>query len=122
MNEAQIARMAAWKLTNQLSCSKCKYLYFHDRGYSNYTVEETEVHCALDRNPRLIPAPNLPFDWMISEEDNWPLTNNSRCEMYEKAENPAHFDVEGDNQLLRSEFAELDAEAKAAISKHSGRT
>lgn len=119
MNDAQIARMVAWKLTGQMSCAKCKYLYFHDRGYSNYTVEETEVNCALDRNSNLLHAPHVPYDWMVGNEDNWPMTNASRCEMYEETTDPVHFDVDGDTKI--ADF-NTDADAAAAISKHSGRS
>lgn len=34
-------------------CYNCKFYYKHDRGYSNYTVESTEVNCLLNKNPNL---------------------------------------------------------------------
>jgi len=34
-------------------CYNCKFYYRHDRGYSNYTVEDTEVNCLLRKNPHL---------------------------------------------------------------------
>jgi hypothetical protein len=64
---------------SEKSCVGCKFLYSHDRGYSNYTVEETEMICAKDRNSKL-PA-DVPYDWK-QEPDNWPHTNESRCDLY----------------------------------------
>lgn len=66
-------------IVKESSCVGCKYLYRKDEGYSNYTVTDVEVRCALDRNLNL-PAP-LPYDW-IQDGDNWPRTNASRCERY----------------------------------------
>lgn len=31
-------------------CYNCKFYYRHNRGYSNYTVEETEVNCLRNKN------------------------------------------------------------------------
>lgn len=119
MNEAQIARMAAWKLTGQTSCARCKFLYLHDSGYSNYTVENTSVNCALERNPHLEVSPDMPYDWNYGDgEDNWPATRNSRCERYEAADEYIHLDVDGHNSPR--DFG-LDTEATAAIERHSGR-
>mgnify|MGYP000272924620 CR=1 FL=1 len=119
MNEAQIARMAAWKLTGQTSCARCKFLYLHDSGYSNWTVEETTVNCALDRNPYLKDPKELPYDWRYGEgHDNWPVTRDSRCERYEATDGFVHLDVDG--ETYPDEFG-LDAEAVAAIEAHSGR-
>lgn len=118
MNEAQIARMAAWKLTGQMSCARCKFLYLHDSGYSNWTVENTSVNCALDRNPHLANSPDLPYDWDYNGKDNWSATRDSRCERYEAADGYIHLDVDGEN--YPDEFW-LDAEAVAAVEEHSGR-
>jgi len=109
--------MAAWKLTGQTSCARCKFLYLKDVGYSNWTVEDTLVECALDRNPHL--PKDLPYDWRCDEGyDNWPATRDSRCERYEAADECIHLDVDGEN--YPDEFG-LDAEAVAAVEEHSGR-
>lgn len=120
MNEVQIARMAAWKRTGQMSCARCKFLYLHDSGYSNYTVENTSVNCALDRNPHLANhSPDMPYDWRYGDgKDNWPATRDSRCERYEESDTYIHLDVDGEN--YPDEFR-LDAEAVAAVEEHSGR-
>ena len=120
MNEAQIARMAAWKLTGQTSCARCKFLYLHDVGYSNWAVEHTSVNCALDRNPHLKDhPPDLPYNWNYGEGcDNWWATRDSRCERYEAADEYIHLDIDGEN--YPDEFG-LDAEAVAAVEEHSGR-
>lgn len=111
--------MAAWKLTGQMSCARCKFLYLQDIGYSNYTVEDTAVECALDRNPHLRGLNSMPYDWRYGEGyDNWSATRDSRCERYEAADEYIHLDVDGEN--YPDEFG-LDAEAVAAVEEHSGR-
>lgn len=87
----------AWlKVQGRLSCLQCAYLYFQDQGYSNYTVEETEVVCALDRNPQL-PA-RRPWDWNTDPlNDNWPVTQNGACtQLLEFEGTRAHLDVDGE--------------------------
>ena len=103
-----------------MSCARCKFLYLHDSGYSNWTVENTSVECALDRNPHLLRGPTeLPYDWRYGEgRDNWPVTKDSRCERYDAADEHIHLDVDGEN--YPDEFA-VDAEAVAAVEEHSGR-
>ena len=102
-----------------MSCARCKFLYLHDLGYSNWTVD-TSVNCALDRNPHLKDdSPDLPYDWNYGGgRDNWPATRDSRCERYEAADGYIHLDVDGEN--YPDEFG-LDAEAVAAVEEHSGR-
>jgi hypothetical protein len=43
-------------------CSDCRYAMEHDWGYSNYTVEGTEIVCLLDLNPQ------FPVDRFYGEE------------------------------------------------------
>lgn len=63
------------------SCVGCRFMMFKDRGWSNYTVEYTDVHCLLDKN-RNLPA-DEPWDWKQDvDNDNWPFTNESRCDSY----------------------------------------
>ena len=64
----------------QLSCWGCKFLYAQEDGYSNYTVMETAIKCALKHNKNL-PA-DEPYDWKPEPHDNWPATMTSRCERY----------------------------------------
>lgn len=101
-----------------MSCARCKFLYLHDSGYSNWTVENTSVNCALDRNPHLANSSDLPYDWDYNGKDNWPATRDSRCERYEESDTYIHLDVDGEN--YPDEFG-LDAEAVAAVEEHSGR-
>lgn len=77
---------------NEKSCVGCKFLYARDSGYSNYTVSETEIDCAVKRNPNL-PA-SEPYDWRAGS-DNWPATQESRCERYAKG-TMVHLDVDGE--------------------------
>lgn len=97
------------------SCLGCKFLYAHDSGYSNWTVESTDIKCALDKNPHL-PA-DEPYDWNQKvEADNWAATQASRCERYAPGDF-VRLDVDGE----RGPADETnDAEAIAAIVAHSG--
>jgi len=102
-------------MSNEKSCVSCKFLYVRDNGYSNYTVEGTDVFCAKDRNPNL--SAEEPYDWK-KEDDNWPLTNSSKCELYSYSiESPASFDVEGEITVTDQIS---DPEAIDAICAHSG--
>ena len=101
-------------MSNENSCVSCKFLYSHDSGYSNYTVLDTEIICALDLNKNL--PKDEPYDWN-KEKDNWPATKNSRCSSY--ALGPmVCLDVDGDDSP--SDFTE-DEEVISIICKHSGR-
>lgn len=125
LNEEQIVAMAKWKLLGETSCARCKFLYFHDSGYSNYTVENTSTLCALDKNPHLRsdPPQDMPYDWDYNDRpDNWPATKNSRCEHYDplgEGRGHVHLDVDGED--FPGDQAQ-DIEAAQAIERHSGRT
>jgi hypothetical protein len=73
------------------SCCKCLFLFTRDYGYSNYTVEGSELYCAMEKNDNLpaeIPETWGPKEWVgidgDPEKDNWTLTNQSRCEHYQE--------------------------------------
>lgn len=77
------AKLLMRKLEGTASCVGCQALYFHDSGYSNYTVEETQVYCALDKNPGLKDGARQPWDWNYeTENDNWPVTKDGVCGSY----------------------------------------
>lgn len=98
------------------SCVGCKFLYSQGNGYSNWTWESDDVHCAKDRNPNL--GAEKPYDWkQDAEADNWPKTNESRCELYAPGEFVA-LDVDGEDGPADQS---KDAEQIAAIVAHSGR-
>lgn len=98
------------------SCVGCKFLYQQDDGYSNWTVMDTIVNCAKDKNPNL--PLEEPCDWNINaEEDNWPKTANGRCESFSPGP-MVRLDVDGENSV---EGQTEDLEAREAIMKHSGR-
>lgn len=96
------------------SCLGCKFLYRQDRGYSNWTVEETEALCAHDANPNL-PA-NEPWDWTTGGGDNWPKTNRSRCVRY-SAGKQVGLDVDGE---VHPRDCTDDPETIAAVCAHAG--
>jgi len=110
------------------SCAGCEYLYFHDIGYSNYTVTDTVVHCALDRNPNLKDKEvEVPYDWRhdLSNgiHDRWEPTCNSMCEQFSPLKrgcSPASFDVDGEIKAAE-ETVRFSRAARRAIAKHSGR-
>lgn len=63
------------------SCIGCKYLYSIGLGYSNYTLLDTEIRCAKNKN-KYLPA-HEPCDWVFDGvTDNWEKTNSGRCELY----------------------------------------
>lgn len=69
------------------SCVGCKHLYSKGSGYSNYTWLETYLRCTKNKHPKLLEDGShneYPSDWKneTPEGDNWPLTNQSRCELY----------------------------------------
>lgn len=105
------------------SCYGCKFLYEQQTGYSNYTVEGGEVRCAKDANPNL-PA-DTPQDWNMVEigqvpdghdnPDNWPKTNQSRCDRF-KPGSWLQLAVDEDDDLLDGK---PDLEQVAAICWHA---
>lgn len=114
------------------SCVGCKFLYGQGYGYSNYTWENTNIKCALNRNQHLLGDVEEGFDWIIDpSKDNCPATRDSRCECY--AVTPVdlllnvqnglpfgyfHLDVDGEDGA--ADFTK-DPDAILAISKHADR-
>ena len=99
--------------TPEQSCLGCKFLYTQDSGWSNWTVEETEVRCALRANPNL-PA-DQPWNWTTGGGDNWPATNASRCVNF--AAGPSvSLDVEGETH---PRDCTDDPETIAAVCAHA---
>ena len=116
------------RLMGNRSCAGCEYLYFRDVGYSNYTVTETVVHCALDRNPNLKGKEvEVPYDWQHDLNngiyDRWGPTCNSMCDQFSPLRqgcSPATFDVDGEIEAAAATVG-LSLAASSAIAKHSGR-
>lgn len=99
---------------NEKSCVGCKYLYTYGSGYSNWTHLDDVVCCAKNRNPNL--EDEEPDDWNM-EDDNWPKTNASRCELYSPGE-MVRLDVDGEDGP--ADYTD-DEDAIAAICEDSGR-
>ena len=103
------------------SCAGCKWLYEQDRGYSNYTVESSELVCIMDNNQNL-PA-ELPYDWNHHYErydesivDNWGITNNSRCGLYENVSpHRVTADVDLECGKLSNYFLDYDEEVLSVL-------
>lgn len=124
MLSAERKKALVAKLLGNNSCRGCQYLYASDYGYSNYTVTDTYIHCALDRNPHLKGGEvNMPYDFIGDEKrginDRWPPTCNSACERFcpRGDLDMAQFDVDGEVTIedATSGFSPL---AIAAITKH----
>ena len=87
-------------MLGEASCAGCQFLTAIDSGYSNYTVTDTDAYCLKNANPAL-PAP-MPYDWEFNEgKDNWPATQNNRCELYK----PIPFAY--DDYPVHGNFAEM---------------
>ena len=97
------------------SCLQCKFLFTRDTGYSNYTVEDTELHCVLKLNPKLpaeIPdevrgySGSYDYVWMTPANDKWHATKDGRCDKYQHNDAAyIHIDCDGDD-ILSIEDAE----------------
>lgn len=91
------------------SCLQCKFLFTRDTGYSNWTVEDTDLHCVLRMNPKL--PDELPdevrryegrseYVWMKADNDKWHATKDGRCDKYVHTDdNPPHIDCDGDKVM-----------------------
>lgn len=69
------------------SCLDCKFCVQKDYGYSNYTVEGTEVFCGKRLHP------DTPFDRWYGEEPK--LAFAKQCEGFEEGD-AIKLDVDGD--------------------------
>lgn len=108
----------------QFSCADCKYLYFQDTGYSNWTVEGCDVDCALGKNKRL--PDEMPDDWVYHQffhhshdrSDNWVATAVGRCDSYEPSGMQVHLDVDGEHKI---EDLASDPDVIEAVYKRTNR-
>jgi len=70
------------------SCRECRFAIFQDYGYSNYTVEGTELHCAQHAVP----------DFEVTFEDDKKLFEAATsCGKFE-AGKALNLDVEGEEE------------------------
>ena len=68
-----------------MKCTDCKYSVEDDFGYSNWTVEGTEVSCLLGKNP------DFPIDRFYGEDPS--LSFAEKCDSFVEGENTC-FDVD----------------------------
>ncbi len=68
------------------SCLSCKFAIFQEEGYSNYTVEGTMFHCALNKHP------DGDFDRWYGEDKRLDYV----CDSYQVG-SPIEMDVEREN-------------------------
>jgi len=70
-------------------CTKCKFLLASDSGYSNYTVEETDLDCLKGFNKDLPAAESYRFE----TEQSGVNTIAENCPHYTEGEG-THIDVD----------------------------
>lgn len=58
------------------SCLGCKFLYTQEEGYSNYTVTDYTICCALEKNPELLARSEKPCDWNQGQFASQPTEDN----------------------------------------------
>lgn len=71
-------------------CYNCKFYYRHDRGYSNYTVIDTEVNCLLRKNPHLDDT-DEGYSWETDDHEFMRVAEN--CDGYRQGD-PLSVDCE----------------------------
>lgn len=74
-------------------CTDCRYCIEEDWGYSNYTVEGTEVNCLLNKNP------DFPTDRFYGENEK--LNFAATCDGFVDGES-IHIDVEKEEGPLEN--------------------
>jgi len=67
-------------------CSNCVFAWMRDYGYSDYTVEGTEINCALDLNP------GFPTDRFYFESKE--LLFAEQCPKFEEGDIIDHLNVD----------------------------
>ncbi len=79
------------------SCEQCRWCFLEDHGYSNWTVEGTQVYCLQTRHPSGLDG----FDRWYGEPDSDGNANSlffaEQCEGFQPGE-PIHCDVEKERQ------------------------
>lgn len=89
-----------------MKCTECKFCIMRDNGYSNYTVEGTDVDCIINLNPA------FPVDkWYNTAED---LDFANVCPRFKEGEG-IHVDVDHKEGTLLK-YTD-DAELKEIIEK-----
>lgn len=127
MLSAEKKKALVAKLLGNNSCRNCQYLYAEDYGYSNYTVTDTYIRCALNKNPHLRNMDvTMPYDFVPDEHrginDRWPPTCNSACDRFCPRGDlrMAQFDVDGETSI-EDATAGFSPLAREAIQQHRGR-
>ena len=106
-------------------CYNCKFYYRQDEGYSNYTVELTQVHCLRGKNPK-VDGESEGYDW--ETEDHEFMKVAETCDSFARGE-PLFMDcdheaVPFDVYAERSDYAKYytdDAEVIAAYREFMAR-
>ena len=79
-------------------CTNCKFLYRADNGYSNYTVEGTDIDCLKSKN-KAFPVDEHAY----SVDEKVQKMMNFKCEEYSPGkELQVHLDVDREVTFLNS--------------------
>lgn len=78
------------------NCDNCKYRILLDNGYSNWTVEGTDIDCAKSLNP------HFPMDRYYGEIKECKFGDT--CKDFEDGDCIAHFDVDGEVQVEKDDI------------------
>lgn len=91
-----------------MKCTDCRYHLAQDVGYSNYTVEGTDVYCLLKKNP------GLPSDRWYEEDPA--LNYANQCDSFKEGDGVG-FDVDGE---VTAEDYKSDPEIYELLKKWEG--
>jgi hypothetical protein len=85
-----------------------------------FTVTDTTIHCALDKNPHLKDKQvKVPNSW---QNDNWMPIRDSMCERFrplKEQRSPAWIDEDDTDADIAEETVGLSPTARRAIARHS---
>ena len=93
-------------MTIKKQCDECRWCILHDHGYSNYTVEGTDVICTRFLHPK------QEFDRWYGENDK-DLSFAEQCSAFEPGE-PFQMDVDGEWTLN-----DMDAQQREAYNMYT---
>lgn len=111
MSPAKLVRATTWKLTGQLNCTDCQYLYQREERItehnmfgkvsSSFTYTDFMTYCALGRNPSL-PCRSGASPTILKQPN--------RCPEYAR--------VTGDNSISRAPLAVMGRDDKLHWTSH----
>ena len=93
------------------NCINCVFLIQQDTGYSNYTVEDTEVYCGVRQHSDPDATVSKPYDvWEKPREWKWG-DEALQCDWFHVGVGP-HMDVDGGEREEKRKVRQIQAVAK----------